>query len=155
VNVDDERFLAELTDRLAALPTVQAVALGGSSDVGRLAPVVDAWLSRAATPGQITRTLTANLPPEPVPIHHPARFLEHRLSTLLLPPLPPSASAPTAERQAAVPLQTCDGCERAFRSRDPAALCRDCRPAASRDPSVPGSHGYAGPVRRVRARRGR
>jgi len=27
------------------------------------------------------------------------------------------------------PLITCDGCERAFRSRDPAARCADCRGA--------------------------
>ena len=136
------------TDLLARLRLADPRLLLSSRDVSRLAPAVDAWLSRAATPGQITRTLTASLPPEPVPIHHPARFLEHRLSALLPPPLPPLAM-PTAVAHTVIPFQTCDGCERAFRSPDPAALCRDCRPAAPRDPSGPGRRGYAGPVRPI------
>ncbi|NUK54487.1 hypothetical protein HRW14_30330 [Streptomyces lunaelactis] len=82
---------------------------------------VDTWLARDAGPAQSTRTLTANLPS--VPIHHPARFLEHRLSALLPPPLP---TAPAVE--AVAPLRTCHGCERAFRSHDPDERCRDCRP---------------------------
>ncbi|MGX1909163.1 hypothetical protein ACWIID_09900 [Streptomyces phaeochromogenes] len=135
-------------DLLARLRLADSRLLLSTRDVRSLAPAVDAWLTRAATLDQITRTLTANLPPEPVPIHHPARFLEHRLSTLLPPPLPP-ASLPTAAAPAVVPLQTCDGCERAFRSHDPAALCRDCRPATPGDPSIPRRHVYAGPVRPV------
>ncbi|WP_405683933.1 hypothetical protein [Streptomyces sp. NBC_00057] len=93
-------------------------------DVQRLVPAVEAWLARSATPDQITRTLTANLPPAPVPIHHPPRFLEHRLTALLPPPLP--ASPLPSPRPA--PLITCDGCERAFRSHDPEAQCTDCAP---------------------------
>ncbi|MFC8274783.1 hypothetical protein ACFUJR_20065 [Streptomyces sp. NPDC057271] len=95
-------------------------------DVHRLAPAVDTWLARAATPDQISRALTVNLPPEQVPIHHPARFLEYRLTTHLPPPLP--AEEPPPARPA--PLITCDGCERAFRSHDPQECCVDCRAAA-------------------------
>jgi hypothetical protein len=103
-------------------------------DVRRLAPAVEAWLARAATPDQITRTLTAGLPPEADPIRHPASFVEYRLTTFLPPPLPvglpPMESAPTWPRPRPLPLVTCDGCERAFRTHDPSTRCRDCRSAA-------------------------
>ncbi|MEU6984605.1 helix-turn-helix domain-containing protein [Streptomyces sp. NPDC046324] len=95
-------------------------------DVERLAPAVETWLDRSASPAQIARTLTANLPPEPVPIHHPARFLEYRLTALLPPPLPAAPAPPPGPP----PLTTCDGCERAFRSHDPEERCGDCRAAA-------------------------
>lgn len=106
---------------LAGLRALDARLLLPARDVHRLAPAVDAWLARAATPAQITRTLTADLPPGP--IHHPARFLEHRLTTRLPPPLPPGP--PRAPLPA--PLETCDGCDRAFRTHDPDALCPGCR----------------------------
>ncbi len=109
---------------LARLRLVDPRLILSVRDVQRLAPAVDAWLARSATPEQITRTLTANLPPAPVPIHHPPRFLEHRLTALLPPPLP--AAPPPPPRPA--PLITCDGCERAFRSHDPDARCTDCGP---------------------------
>ncbi|MFF5938497.1 hypothetical protein [Streptomyces sp. NPDC012508] len=97
-----------------------------AGDVERLSPAVETWLDRSVSPGQIARTLTANLPPEPVPIHHPARFLEYRLTTLLPPPLPVAPAPPPGPP----PLTTCDGCERAFRSHDPEERCGDCRAAA-------------------------
>ncbi|MFI1978713.1 helix-turn-helix domain-containing protein [Streptomyces wedmorensis] len=114
-------------DLLARLRLADPRLLLSTGDVQRLAPAVDTWLSRAATPAQITRTLTANLPPEPVPIHHPARFLEYRLRHLLPPSLPAEDSRPPGP----APLVTCDGCERAFRSHDPEASCGDCREAAA------------------------
>ncbi|WP_405482074.1 hypothetical protein [Streptomyces sp. NBC_00009] len=117
---------------LARLRLADPRLLLSARDVHHLAPAVDAWLERSATPDQITRTLTAGLPPHPTAIHHPSRFLEHRLASLLPPPLPPDprpASAGAAALKVA-PLQTCDGCERAFRCHDPDARCRDCRPAA-------------------------
>ncbi|MGH3324937.1 MAG: hypothetical protein ACRDOV_11030 [Streptomyces sp.] len=110
---------------LARLRIADPRLLLSTRDVDRLVPAVDTWLARSTTPAQITRTLTANLPPEPVPIHHPARFLEHRLSVLLPPPLPADSPPPPAPRQA--PLVTCEGCERAIRSHDPDARCADCR----------------------------
>ncbi|MEV7593029.1 hypothetical protein AB0O42_22455 [Streptomyces sp. NPDC089922] len=115
------------SDLLARLRTVDARLILSVRDVQRLTPAVEEWLARHATPEQITRTLTANLPPSPIPIHHPPRFLEHRLTTLLPPPLPMSAPEPQRPRPA--PLITCDKCERAFRSHVPDALCADCGPA--------------------------
>jgi hypothetical protein len=116
-------------DLLARLRLADARLLLASRDIARLAPAVDDWLARAATPAQITRTLTTGLPPVPEPIHHPARFLEHRLTALLPPPLPPESARPA-------PLRTCDGCDRAFRTHDPAARCADCR-AGSPLPGLP------------------
>ncbi|MCX4806294.1 helix-turn-helix domain-containing protein [Streptomyces sp. NBC_01214] len=117
-------------DLLARLRTVDARLILSVRDVQRLSPAVEEWLARHATAEQITRTLTANLPPAPIPIHHPPRFLEHRLTTLLPPPLP--VSAPVPQRPRPAPLITCDGCERAFRSHLPDARCGDCGPAPDR-----------------------
>ncbi|MFF0217858.1 hypothetical protein [Streptomyces vinaceus] len=117
-------------DLLARLRTVDARLILSVRDVQRLAPAVEEWLARHATAEQITRTLTANLPPAPVPIHHPPRFLEHRLTTLLPPPL--LVSVPEPQRPRPAPLITCDGCERAFRSHVPDARCGDCGPAPDR-----------------------
>ncbi|GHC42613.1 helix-turn-helix domain-containing protein [Streptomyces flavofungini] len=114
-------------DLLARLRLADPRLLLSTHDVRRLTPAVDAWLTRAATPAQITHTLTANLPPARVPIHHPARFLEHRLTTHLPPLLP--RSQPAVIPPPAAPLHTCDGCDRAFRTHDPTGLCRDCRSA--------------------------
>ncbi|WP_328465906.1 hypothetical protein [Streptomyces sp. NBC_00448] len=108
-------------DLLARLRLADPRLLLSVREIARLAPQVDTWLDRAASPAQITRTLTAGLPS--APIHHPARLLEHRLATHLPPPLP-ADPAPTARP---APLTTCDGCDRAFRTHDPTALCADCR----------------------------
>nr|WP_043269898.1 DNA-binding protein [Streptomyces sp. CT34] len=89
------------------------------ADVARLTPAVAAWLEREAPPDAVRRTLTANLPPG---LGNPAAFLAHRLTASLPPPLPAAAPAPARPD----PLQTCDGCERAFRGLRP-GLCRDCR----------------------------
>ncbi|WP_217171404.1 helix-turn-helix domain-containing protein [Streptomyces sp. AC512_CC834] len=92
-------------------------------DVRRLAPAVMAWLERGVPPTAVERTLTAGLPQEP--IRHPAAFLERRLTSDLPPALPaPRTPAPGPRRPD--PLQTCDGCERAFRASRP-GRCRDCR----------------------------
>jgi hypothetical protein len=114
-------------DLLAGLRRVDARLVLSVRDVQRLAPAVETWLARSATLAQITRTLTAGLPAEPVPIHHPARFLEYRLANLLPPPLPALREEGPQDRPA--PLVTCDGCDRAFRTHDPApdARCADCR----------------------------
>jgi hypothetical protein len=112
-------------DLLARLRLADPRLLLSARDIAGLAPAVDAWLGRAASPDQITRTLTVGLPPHPVPIHHPARFLEYRLAVHLPPPLPPGPPPPDRPD----PLINCDGCDRAFRSRDPTARCGDCRDA--------------------------
>ncbi|MEW2070113.1 hypothetical protein [Streptomyces sp. NPDC007346] len=94
-------------------------------DIHHLTPAVATWLERDTHPDTIRHTLT-NDPPQP--LHHPAKLLKHRLTTLLPPPLPgpQELTAPTHPRTTATPFQTCDGCERAFRSPTP-GHCRDCR----------------------------
>ncbi|MGW1550563.1 helix-turn-helix domain-containing protein [Streptomyces sp. NPDC002346] len=87
-------------------------------DVDLLSPAVTVWLEREAAPGTIRRALTADLP---TPLRHPAKLLKHRLAALLPPPL-----ALTPVHRVVTPFQTCDGCERAFRSLSP-GHCRDCR----------------------------
>ncbi|WP_106962380.1 hypothetical protein [Streptomyces exfoliatus] len=119
-------------DLLARLRTVDSRLLLPWREVLRLAPAVEAWFDLAATPAQVTRTLTAALPPAHVPIHHPGRFLEYRLSALL-PPRLPAGPPPSSVLEGPAPLITCDGCDRAFRSRDPEAVCVECR-----DEELPG-----------------
>ncbi|WP_443075257.1 hypothetical protein [Streptomyces sp. NBC_01483] len=94
--------------------------------MNRLAPSVDAWLERGVPLAAVRRTLTSGLPEDP--IKHPAAFLAHRLTTLLPPPLP--AAPPPLSPHRPAPLQTCDGCDRAFRAPQP-GRCRDCRTSAS------------------------
>ncbi|MEU8780687.1 helix-turn-helix domain-containing protein [Streptomyces sp. NPDC048637] len=97
-------------------------------DIQRLTPSVAAWLERGASPDAVRSALTAGLPPT---LRYPAALLAHRLTELLPPPLP-AASPAAATRARAAPLQTCDGCDRAFRAPAP-GRCRDCRhPAAAK-----------------------
>lgn len=110
-------------DVLTRLRSVDARLMLSWRDVKELAPDVERWLGRGVEAAQVTRTLTAALPPDHVPIHHPARFLAYRLDSLLPPPLPVPAPRPAPPP----PLITCDGCERAIRSHDPDALCAACR----------------------------
>ncbi|WP_408991163.1 hypothetical protein [Streptomyces sp. 1268] len=91
--------------------------------VEELVPGVAAWLERDATTDAIRRALTADLPK---PLRHPARLLRHRLTALLPPPLPGVHDLAAPRRAPVTPFQTCDGCERAFRSHEP-GHCRDCR----------------------------
>ncbi|WP_346173388.1 helix-turn-helix domain-containing protein [Streptomyces cuspidosporus] len=103
---------------LAELRRDDARLLLAERNVRRLAPGVAAWLERGAAPDAVRRTLATALPPD---LRHPAALLAHRLTALLPPPLP--AAEP---RSRPVPLQNCDGCDRAFRASHP-GLCRDCR----------------------------
>ncbi|WP_065962972.1 helix-turn-helix domain-containing protein, partial [Streptomyces sparsogenes] len=104
---------------LAELRRDDARLLLAERDVRRLAPGVAAWLERGAAPDAVRRTLATALPPD---LRHPVALLAHRLTALLPPPLP----AATKPRPGPVPLQNCDGCDRAFRAPR-AGLCRDCR----------------------------
>ncbi len=96
-------------------------------DIRQLAPAVAAWLERDTRPDTIRHALTNDLPQ---PLRHPAKLLKHRLTALIPPPLPGAddLTAPARPRIAVTPFQTCDGCERAFRSPAP-GHCRDCRTA--------------------------
>ncbi|WP_329118188.1 helix-turn-helix domain-containing protein [Streptomyces sp. NBC_01465] len=105
---------------LASLRALDPRLLLSVRDTQRLAPAVTAWLERGIAPDAVRRTLTADLPAEP--LRHPAGFLAHRLAELLPPPIP---AAP--ERLRPDPFQTCDGCERAYRAPLP-GRCRDCGP---------------------------
>ncbi|MFJ6611552.1 hypothetical protein ACIQPT_14900 [Streptomyces sp. NPDC091289] len=99
------------------------------NDIHRLAPAVAAWLERAAHPDTIRRTLTDDLPN---PLNHPASLLKYRLTELLPPPPPGTHDLTTLDalthrpRITVTPFQTCDDCDRAFRSPTP-GHCRDCR----------------------------
>ncbi|OIJ87722.1 DNA-binding protein [Streptomyces sp. MUSC 14] len=117
---------AKASDLLAGLRAHDSRLLLTERDVHRLAPAVAEWLERGVPPTAVVRTLTTGLPQDP--IKHPAAFLSHRLTAQLpphLPAPPPSLTAPRPD-----PLQTCDGCDRAFRATRP-GRCRDCRGAAA------------------------
>ncbi|MFF3391336.1 helix-turn-helix domain-containing protein [Streptomyces sp. NPDC002669] len=96
-----------------------------AQDVDRLAPAAAAWFERGATPADLRRALTDDLPH---PLRHPAKLLRYRL-TALLPPPPPAPAPPV------VPLRNCDRCDRAFRSPEPGRYCRDC--TAAEPPLLP------------------
>ncbi|MFF0748122.1 hypothetical protein [Streptomyces sp. NPDC004267] len=117
---------------LARLRTVDPRLLLSWRDVRELAPAVDTWLGQGVGPEQVTRTLTAALPPEHVPIHQPARFLAYRLDSMLPPPLPAEVPEPPRPTPPArPPLVSCDGCERAIRTYDEKPMCADCRQDAA------------------------
>ncbi|MFJ3900205.1 hypothetical protein [Streptomyces sp. NPDC090025] len=133
-----EPLTGPAVDLLARLRVVDPRLLLSWPDVRALAPEVDRWFARQATPAQVVRTLTAGLPPAHVPIHRPVRFLAHRLATLLPPPLP--AEAPRFH-PARPPVVSCEGCERGIRTHDPHPLCGDCRtaPRPTTPAATPGS----------------
>ncbi|MFD4792005.1 hypothetical protein [Streptomyces anulatus] len=92
-------------------------------DVEELVPGAAAWLERGAHPDAVRHALTAELPQPP---KYPAKIVRHRLTALLPPPLPGSSDLAPVRRPPATPFQTCEGCDRSFRSPDP-RHCRDCR----------------------------
>ncbi|SFB87118.1 hypothetical protein [Streptomyces aidingensis] len=93
-------------------------------EVRELAPAVDTWLLRGATPAQITRTLTAGLP-QPL-THRPARLLAFRLREFLPPPLP-AADPPPVLPAPPPPLRTCTGCHEVMLRSATQTRCRACR----------------------------
>ncbi|MBT2379639.1 hypothetical protein J7E90_20425 [Streptomyces sp. ISL-111] len=123
----------ELTPELARISTALLSDLRRHSPdftlseehVRKLVPGVAAWLERDTHPDAIRHTLTTAAPE---PVKHPYQFVRHRLTTLIPPPLPGprELAAPARPRVTVTPFQTCDGCERAFRSPTP-GHCRDCR----------------------------
>lgn len=110
---------------LSGLRAVDPRLLLSEADVGGLVPAVEQWLARGVPPAQITRTVTAGLPHDP--IRWPARFLAHRLAVLLPPSLCPLPAGPVPPRLA--PLENCDGCDHAFRTHRPGEKCPGCRRA--------------------------
>lgn len=115
---------------LASLRHVDPRLVLSGREAVRLAPAVTAWLAAGVTPAQITRTLTTGLPDRF--LTRPAGLLAFRLRETPLPaPPPPEPFA----RPAVPPLQTCDGCDRAFRAPAP-GHCRDCRSAGTGLPAA-------------------
>ncbi|WP_443064926.1 hypothetical protein [Streptomyces sp. NBC_00576] len=112
---------------LASLRIVDRRLILSRSEVAELAPAVSEWLAQGLRPEEITGALTTNLP---APFRaRPARVLAFRLREAPFPAPPaPSGPPPVTPLPLALPWQTCDGCERAFRAAGPSA-CRDCRTA--------------------------
>ena len=115
----------QAAELLAALPHRDRRLLLSEREITALAPAVTDWLDRGAAPQEITDALTSGLPTRLS--RRPARLLAHRLSALR----PPSRTSPPPQpdRPPVVPLQNCDGCDRAFRADGP-GRCRDCRAPA-------------------------
>lgn len=116
-------LLQEAAGLLADLRRHDPRLLLSACDTAHLAPGVAAWLERDAGSAAVRHALTAGLPPEGM--RRPAALLAHRLADRL--PPPPPFRAPAVPPPATHPLQTCDGCDRAFRATAP-GRCRDCRP---------------------------
>ncbi|MFJ8190928.1 hypothetical protein ACIQ8D_14330 [Streptomyces sp. NPDC096094] len=95
------------------------------AESGRGLRIVAAYADRDG----VERTLTAGLPQEPA--RHPAAFVARRL-TADLPPALPASRPPVAGPRRPGPLQTCDGCERAFRAPRP-GRSRDRRASSLTD----------------------
>lgn len=115
-------LLRTATDLLAGLHHQDPRLLLSVQDVDALAPGVAAWLEREAGPAALQHALTSELPPEG--LRRPAGLLAHRL-TARLPP-PPPFRPPAALLPRPIPLQNCEGCDRAFRAAEPGE-CPDCR----------------------------
>ncbi|MGP4084208.1 hypothetical protein [Streptomyces sp. KR55] len=105
---------------LASLRIVDSRLILSQREVAEPAPAVTRRLTAGVSPAQITEALTTR-PPARL-LSRPAGILTYRLNDP-----PPAAPAPAASpaRPPALPWQTCDGCERAFRAAEP-TLCRDC-----------------------------
>ncbi|MFI6608842.1 helix-turn-helix domain-containing protein [Streptomyces sp. NPDC050507] len=89
-----------------------------------LAPGVAAWFERGASPAAVRKALTEDLPR---PVRFPAQLMRHRLTVSL----PSGRSLPAAYLP--VPMQNCDGCDRAFRAPEP-GTCDECAGATDTYP---------------------
>ncbi|MFD3590809.1 helix-turn-helix domain-containing protein [Streptomyces sp. NPDC058683] len=123
------RAARKADDLLAGLRAYDSRLVLSERDVLRLAPAVSQWLERGVPSSAVVRALTTDLPQDPV--KHPAAFLAHRLASQLPPHLPAPAPRDTPTPAHPDPFQTCEGCERAFRSARP-GRCRDCRARSER-----------------------
>ncbi|GAA0486586.1 hypothetical protein [Streptomyces olivaceiscleroticus] len=130
--------VTEAAALLADLPLTDRRLLLSEREVASLAPAVADWLDRGATPGDITAALTTNLPDRI--LRRPVRLLAYRLAALR-PARRTTRTAPApglGSPPAVVPLQNCDGCDRAFRASHP-GRCLACTPR-SRALSAPGTN---------------
>ncbi|MEU7721690.1 hypothetical protein [Streptomyces tibetensis] len=109
---------------LTALRRVDPRLVLSAQEAARLAPAVAEWLEAGVGPREITELLTVRLPDRFRA--RPASVLAFRLRETPLPLPPPAPLPPDVGRPVVLPLQTCDGCERAFRAEGP-GHCRSCR----------------------------
>ncbi|MEU0189329.1 hypothetical protein ABZ250_05620 [Streptomyces afghaniensis] len=109
---------------LTALRRVDPRLVLSAQEAARLAPAVAEWLAAGVGPREITELLTVRLPDRFRA--RPASVLAFRLRETPLPAPPAIPLTPSVGRPAALPFQTCDGCERAFRAPEP-GYCRGCR----------------------------
>ncbi|WP_433858384.1 hypothetical protein [Streptomyces kronopolitis] len=112
----------QAAELLAALPHRDRRLLLSEREITALAPAVTEWLDRGAAAQEITEALTGGLPARLT--RRPARLLAHRLAALRPPSRP--APPPRTDRPPVVPLQNCEGCDRAFRAARP-GRCRGCQ----------------------------
>ncbi|MFF0217361.1 helix-turn-helix domain-containing protein [Streptomyces vinaceus] len=111
---------------LAGLRIREPRLLLSERDVEHLVPGVVEWLERGAAPEAVRRALTADVPSD---LRNPAGLVAYRLRASVPAPLPPIDRAPAGPPppdRPRYPLQTCDGCERAFRAPAPGGRCNDC-----------------------------
>ncbi|MEU9127279.1 hypothetical protein AB0D08_04015 [Kitasatospora sp. NPDC048540] len=99
-------------------------------EIAALAPAVGDWLNRGATGEAVAETLTAGLPA--VFERRPARILAYRLGHWNAPVAPEPAPRPVV-----VPMQNCDGCDRAFRAPRP-GICGPCTQGSAHSVGHPG-----------------
>ncbi|MEU1466731.1 helix-turn-helix domain-containing protein [Streptomyces sp. NPDC005761] len=90
------------------------------AQIAYLAPGVAAWFERDASPADVRKALTEELPR---PVRFPAQLVRYRLTDSL----PSGQTLPAAYRP--VPMQNCDGCDRGFRAPEP-GRCDDCESGA-------------------------
>lgn len=113
------RVLSALRSADARLPLTE-------NDCRSLAPLADAWLSRGATPKDITRALTDGLPPS---VANPGGFARRRLETKM----PPQQREPRAKvTRVLMACATCDADERTVRIDR--GVCVNCREEMAADP---------------------
>jgi DNA-binding MarR family transcriptional regulator len=97
------------------------------ADVERLAPAVCAWMERGIGYDEVRSVLLRGMPEGD--IGNPAGIVRWRLAELL-PYETPERPAYLCRARPAVeprlPLQTCEGCERAYRAAKPGGHCREC-----------------------------
>ncbi|MEV7420170.1 helix-turn-helix domain-containing protein [Streptomyces sp. NPDC089919] len=122
-DTDEKQQAAHL---LATLRARDPRFLLAERDIARLVPEVVRWLETVPAEG-VRRTLTADIPHD---LRNPAGLLAYRLKHSTPVPVPALQGPPGHRPPDRVihPLQTCDGCDRAFRAARP-GHCADCRPS--------------------------
>ncbi|WP_354382990.1 helix-turn-helix domain-containing protein [Streptomyces sp. PvR034] len=107
---------------LVRLRGVDPRLLLGERDVERLAPAVEAWLERGASPDAVTAALTLHLPPRP---RNPAGLIGYRLTHQIPPERVAGPGTGRPPTPPVLPMQTCERCDLAFRGAEP-GCCKGC-----------------------------